>query len=637
MEAIMKKSTLTIFEIGHFLEEIIFLVDHNKKIFYCNKEVEHYFGMSSSFFDEYVTENCQLSPYFYELTQAALSNQSQFKTHFLNGTGKQTLIEWKVVSLPFHSMQRIQNEAGVILEAVLLIGKDISEESSKNEKIDGLEMQLNSIIEIMAGNYWWKDINGVYKGVNQALLNLLGVSREEVVGYTDYELPWANTANELVKNDQLVISSGIPQKTIEEIKAANGEIRFFDIFKIPLKNKKGEVVGTIGNSIDITERRQVEKRAENARKLKLKNEQQKITLQEKFSALARNVAHDLKSPLSALRTIINSCDEVLEEKRIMLHRASESIWDISNSLIANYQINQPHNGIEAEPRQALLVSDLLVQLLSEKKVEFRDNKLIRFKIIVSENTQFAFIRTQKSEFRRAISNLINNAVDALKEKKDGKVTLCLTATSHAVRVSIEDNGKGMSARNAQNMERRHYFTEGKKGGHGLGLQQVWSMLESNRGRLVVQSELDHGTTVTLTFPRIAAAKWIAQGMHLTPNHTIVVLDDDQSIHDAWNMHFASLLTTYPKLRLRHFTEGNKALNFINGLAPSKKDNLMLLSDYELLHQSRNGIEIIQASKIKQAILVTSHYANPALRDTAATLKIKILPKQMATVIPIHME
>jgi hypothetical protein len=64
---------------------------------------------------------------------------------------------------------------------------------------------------------------------------------------------------------------------------------------------------------------------------------------------------------------------------------------------------------------------------------------------------------------------------------------------------------------------------------------------------------------------------------------------------------------------------------------------MLLSDYELLHQSRNGLEIIQASHIKKSILVTSHYTNPVIRDTATKLKIKILPKQMASIIPIHVE
>jgi signal transduction histidine kinase len=362
----------------------------------------------------------------------------------------------------------------------------------------------------------------------------------------------------------------------------------------------------------------------------------KLIDQEKFSALARKVAHDINSPLSALKVMLGLCDELPKEKRDVLHRATESILDIANNLIANNQTSQHPHGIEAEPRQSLLLSDLLIQLLSEKKIQYRE-KSIRFEADIAENAQFAFIRTQKSELRRAVSNLINNAVDALKEKKDARVTVSVTATNHAVMLTVEDNGQGIPEENVQKMHQRRYFTEGKENGHGIGLRQVWDMLYENRGRLAVQSTLGQGTSVKLTFPRSAAAKWIAQEIRLTPDQIIVILDDEQSIHDVWDMHFALLLKTYPQLRLHHFTQGKKLLGFIDRLEHSQKDNVLLLSDYQLLYQPKNGIEIIQSINIKHAILVTSHYANPAVRDAAAKLKIKILPKQMALLLPIHVE
>jgi signal transduction histidine kinase len=497
-----------------------------------------------------------------------------------------------------------------------------------------INQYLTDIIEAFNGSLYCKDINGVYLGCNRCAANKAGLKNpSEIIGKTDYDLFGKAEADVYRKNDLVVIQEGKELAVEEIITLPNGEKRVHLSVKRPLysKNEPKIIIGIIGNTIDITAEKE-------AQQFKLENEHQQIVLQEKekFGALARKVAHDIKSPLAALTVMIGSCDEVPEEKRILLNRATESILDITNNLIANYQIDQPRNGIEAEPRQALLVSDLLVQLLSEKKVQYRDNA-IRFESAIAENAQFAFIRTQKSEFRRAISNLINNAVDALKGRKDGKITVHLTATSHAVIVTIEDNGEGMSEESSRKMQKRLYFTEGKENGHGLGLQQVWDMLESNRGRLAVQSALGRGTTVTLTFPRSAAAKWITQEMRLTSNQTIVILDDEQSIHDAWNMHFAPLLISYPQLRLRHFTQGNKVLSFINGLARSKKDNVMLLSDYELLHQPRNGLEIIQASNIRHSILVTSHYANPTVRDAATKLKVKILPKQMASIIPIHVE
>jgi PAS domain S-box-containing protein len=504
-----------------------------------------------------------------------------------------------------------------------------------NESVNNvhfLKALLSAITNSFNGNYWRKDIHGVYRECNQKLIVLLGLnSVDDFVGKTDYELPWKETADQLIANDHLVISNKEVLSYEEHAIDADGKEHIFQVTKAPLFDENNQVIGTIGTSIDITAHKEAEK-------LRIENERQQIALQEqeKFSTLARKVAHDIKNPLSALRVMINACEGISEAERIRLQRALESIWDIANNLIANYQVDQSQHGIEAEAQQALLVSDLLVQLLSETKMQYKD-KPIRFKTEIAENAQFAFTRTQKSEFRRAISNLISNAVDALKEKTEGEITVRLSTTSHAVMVKVEDNGKGMSAQNADKMERGRFFTEGKENGHGLGMQQVWDMLQSNLGRLTVQSELGQGTTITLTFPRITAAKWVAQEMRLAPDQIIVVLDDEPSIHDAWNMHFSPLLANHPEMQLHHFTEGSKALSFINGLVPSEKDNVMLLSDYELLHQDRNGIDIIQASKIKQSILVTSYYGNAEIREAVTKLKVKILPKQMASVIPIHVE
>ena len=115
------------------------------------------------------------------------------------------------------------------------------------------------------------------------------------------------------------------------------------------------------------------------------------------------------------------------------------------------------------------------------------------------------------------------------------------------------------------------------------------------------------------------------------------MDDDESIHTAWDLRFASLVTAYPLLRLHHFTLGQEALNFFGRLNPAEKERVFFLSDYELLHQDRNGLQIIEASQLKGATLVTSYYADPKVREIANKLNVKMLPKQMASVIPIDVQ
>ena len=462
------------------------------------------------------------------------------------------------------------------------------------------------------------------------------MSRDEVIEHSDYDLPWANMADELVRNDQQVMNSGLPYKTEEEIKSANGEIRIFDIFKIPLKNKKGEVIGTIGNSIDITERKQKEAKAksdaEEAQRLKLENEHQQIQEREKLIALAHTVAHDISSPLTALQMMIPLCNELPENKRALLNRATESILDIANNLLNTYR-TQNSTVSNIEPRQPLLVSDLLNQLLSEKKVQYQQHP-VTFEIEFANDAHFAFIHIQKTEFRRTMSNLINNAVDALESREGGKVVIQLTAIVHSVIVNVQDNGKGMPRDKVEKILDHQSFTEGKENGHGLGLQQVWDTLEYNQGTMEVQSTLGGGTSIQLTFPRIATSTWITQNINLIPNNIIVILDDDNSIHMAWDLRFASFLTSHPDLRIYHFTQGQEVLDFLATLSQEEQSRVVFLSDYELLHQSRNGLQILEASEIKRAMLLTSYYSNQKIREETDRLGMKILPKQMASIIPI---
>lgn len=114
----------------------------------------------------------------------------------------------------------------------------------------------------------------------------------------------------------------------------------------------------------------------------------------------------------------------------------------------------------------------------------------------------------------------------------------------------------------------------------------------------------------------------------------MILDDDTSIHGAWDMHFEPILKQAPTLKLKHFTIAHEALQFINELPEKQKNNVFLLTDYELLKQELNGLHVVAKSGVKRSILVTSHYAQQIVQNQAAKTGTKILPKQLASEIPI---
>ncbi len=396
----------------------------------------------------------------------------------------------------------------------------------------------------------------------------------------------------------------------------------------------------MGNSIDITERKEaleIEKiMTEEAYCLKLEFEHQKLLIQEKekFVMLANKVAHDINSPLASLNTMMSMCTELPEEKRSIMKTATSSILDIANSLLAAYR-NQEHQTATAdEARQPLLVSDLLVQLISEKKVQYL-KRSVKFEAGIEVGAQFAFTLMQPSQFRRAISNLINNAVDALDTKSDGVITIQLNSDAEFVEVNIQDNGKGMGSDTVEKIVNRKNFTEGKKQGHGIGMQQVWDTIDNNEGEMTVDSIPGKGTTIQLTFPRVDSADWLAHDIQLEHNSIILILDDDESIHGAWDARFKPLLERYSTLRAHHFMQGSELLDFVGDLHPDDKERVIFLSDFELLGQSKNGLEIIEICSIKNTALITSYYTDLKIRDKARQLGTKILPKKMASIVPIR--
>ncbi|MCD6045013.1 MAG: Histidine kinase [Gammaproteobacteria bacterium] len=371
-----------------------------------------------------------------------------------------------------------------------------------------------------------------------------------------------------------------------------------------------------------------------AEHLRMVNEKQKALLEQeaKFTQIANQVAHDIRSPLATLSMIVESCTHIPETQRLALREAAIGIEDIANHLLHEYKKKGSDEVTEHEACHPLLVSAALLESLTHKKYQY-DKCPIQFDCTMALNAQFAFIKIQASAFKRMLSNLMNNAVDAL-EGQPGTIHLHLEADTESVKVHIQDSGKGMPADVADKILHKIAITQGKKLGHGLGFTQVREALEHNQGELEIDSKLGVGTTITLSFPRTSAPQWVAQEIVLNPDDTLIILDDDSSIHGAWDTRFEPLLNKNPELQLKHFQFGRETLAFIQRLTPAEKEHIFLLSDYELLNQEYNGLTIIAKSGIQRSILVTSHYADPEVQAEAVKAGTKILPKQLAAEVVI---
>ncbi|MBP9742833.1 MAG: ATP-binding protein [Burkholderiales bacterium] len=353
------------------------------------------------------------------------------------------------------------------------------------------------------------------------------------------------------------------------------------------------------------------------------------TLQQKFRKTVDQMVHDVGTPLATINMFISSCMEVPEDTRVGVREALSRINGITNEVLDQYNNRDSTTDSKKETATPLILSSTLMQSINEKKYQYRDYG-IKFAYDFPKEGNFVFIKMQPNAFKRAISNIINNSVDAV-DKKTGEVTLKLEVNEKEVKVIVEDNGQGMPSGVIDKILNNIAVTVGKENGHGIGMGQVRDMLHQNDGKLDIKSRVGLGTKIILTFPRLAAPNWIAEQIQLYKNDKVIILDDDSSIHNAWEKRFKA---DVPYIQLQHFTLGSKAVEFIHNLTQEEKQKIFLLTDYELINQGLNGLNVIEQTGIKRAILVTSHYANEEVHKLAHKTRTKILPKQLAAEIDI---
>lgn len=152
------------------------------------------------------------------------------------------------------------------------------------------EFDLTELLKTLPGSVYWKNCDGVYFGCNDYMLQMVGLeSLQEIIGKTDYDLPWKKQAGALRKIDQKVIKTG-KEITVEESgELINGKLAIYLTTKKPLRNKKQEIIGVFGVSVDITSYKETE--------LALKKANAKINsaIKEKQEFLAK-MSEDVMGP-----------------------------------------------------------------------------------------------------------------------------------------------------------------------------------------------------------------------------------------------------------------------------------------------------------------------------------------------------
>ena len=341
--------------------------------------------------------------------------------------------------------------------------------------------------------------------------------------------------------------------------------------------------------------------------------------------LARQVAHDIRSPLAALNVVLSTVGKLDEETRLLVRHSITRIQDIANNLLEQSRVENEALREETKKKDVYLVSSLIEGIVTEKRTQYREHIGIEITHRQCEESYGIFCELIPSEFKRVLSNLVNNSVEAM--NTDGAVTISTEIGKGFAKIEVKDTGKGLSREDIAKIGLRGFTVKAE--GSGLGLSHAYKTIESWGGKLTFDSEIGTGTTVTIYLPLVESPAWFVDELKLSEEMTVGVLDDDSSVHQIWDRRLQST-----GVQIAHFSTPEQLSEWlkINANLPTK-----FLIDYELIGCSESGLDLISRLGISEnSVLVTSRFEEEGIRRKCAELRVPLIPKGLAGFIPIKM-
>lgn len=265
------------------------------------------------------------------------------------------------------------------------------------------------------------------------------------------------------------------------------------------------------------------------------NLEKAAAISESLNSLAAQVAHDIRSPLSALNAVMKSIDALPDEQRRIIRNAAGRINDIADGLLT---AGKPlrSTSVSTPPAEPVMLSSLLEAIVAEKRVQFGEFHDVEILADLPPG-QGLFAAIGSSELSRVVSNLVNNSVEAAVGPT--RVTVALVQEDGSCQITVSDTGKGMPPEVLAKIGEKG-VTHGKEGtdsGSGIGVYHARETIERAGGKFKVESQVGRGTTITMVLPRTAAPGRFAEreGEPGRAKYDAILIDDDSLVIMTWRI------------------------------------------------------------------------------------------------------
>jgi PAS domain S-box-containing protein len=409
----------------------------------------------------------------------------------------------------------LREEISSALQGALLVRR-VNERSAELRRQQYI---LDMFMDNIPDRIYFKNTESRLTRVNRSFADMFGVKEPDmIIGMSDYDFFPPEQAEKKYHQEQMIINTG---RSITGLEEPDGIDKWSLTTKMPLRDEKGDIIGTFGISTDITElvkaKQAIENRANELEKAyeTLQKQQKMLLVTEKMASLGRitaGISHELNTLIATIRTSLADAENLINEYKASINNENvtdEDYFEIARELYAAVNLakkfsetasgflrgikSQTYNLSSGKYQQIDVISAVEDALLLLRH-SLMQNKCV---LVFDKPESPVYISGIPGRIEHIVTNLVENAVEA-SYPQGGTITVLLMKNSEFVELAVSDHGKGIPPENMSKIFDPLFTTKPFGDSAGLGLTVIHDIVTGEFGGSIgVNSIPELGTTVTV--------------------------------------------------------------------------------------------------------------------------------------------
>jgi len=383
----------------------------------------------------------------------------------------------------------VRDATGRVIGASKIV-RDISERRKAEESRSRLAAIVDSADDAIIS----KDLNGIVASWNEGAHRMFGYTASEMVGQPVLRLIPPELHYEEDEILRKLRSGGRIDHYETKRRKKNGETLEVSVTISPIRDASGRVIGASKIARDISDRKRIER-------LLVQSEKLAAT-----GRMAATIAHEINNPLESLINLIflarqnSAVGGKAHTYLLTAEQEMERVSHIARQTLGYYRdTNSP--------------AEQYLHGVIENVLTVYNSKLIAARISV--DTRFDYLQkiaVSKGEMLQVFSNIIGNAVDAMRHGGVLRISIrdLISSTGDGVQTVVQDSGTGIAPEHLEKVFEPFFTTKGELG-TGIGLWVARQLVERRGGQISVASSTEKGnsgTTFTIFIPFVAPVSHI---------------------------------------------------------------------------------------------------------------------------------